>query len=272
MKRKNFAEVLKNGKINYQDEYERLYVLFYGDTEGVPLQRTIRKCCEEFFLKYPFRGTCLTLDDFDETYGFDFECYPNQIFLEDLINFCEYTYNLVKYLDEYVLNLKSGESMISLLMHQVSMIVEKIGYMSSEDDGVTIFVPKVSEAIAVSEIIEGELSYKIIEYNHHLMHGDLSKKKQILLLLASQLESRREEMKRVDKNLTDNIFFMFNNFELRHNNKDPQSKYYKEYVAKMPASRLEELYDDTYQMCLLAFLEMDNVERSKRIDREKRKV
>lgn len=42
-------------------------------------------------------------------------------------------------------------------------------------------------------------------------------------------------------------------------------KNYKEIVAKMTQDELEGWYDETYQMCLLAFLELDNVERTKKV-------
>jgi len=42
-------------------------------------------------------------------------------------------------------------------------------------------------------------------------------------------------------------------------------KNYKEIVAKMTQGELEGWYDETYQMCLLAFLELDNVERTKKV-------
>ena len=35
--------------------------------------------------------------------------------------------------------------------------------------------------------------------------------------------------------------------------------------AKMTQDELEGWYDETYQMCLLAFLELDNVERTKKV-------
>ena len=42
-------------------------------------------------------------------------------------------------------------------------------------------------------------------------------------------------------------------------------KNYKETVAKMSKDELENWYDETYQLCLLAFLELDNVERTKKV-------
>lgn len=58
--------------------------------------------------------------------------------------------------------------------------------------------------------------------------------------------------------------------ENRHNNsnKNDLTKY-KEYVAKMSEEELEEWYDELYQMILLAFLMIDNVERMEKIKKLK---
>ena len=56
-----------------------------------------------------------------------------------------------------------------------------------------------------------------------------------------------------------------NNMNIRHNNSTEGDKNYREVVAKMTQDELENWYDETYQLCLLAFLELDNVERTKKV-------
>ena len=56
-----------------------------------------------------------------------------------------------------------------------------------------------------------------------------------------------------------------NNMNIRHNNCAEGDKNYKKVVAKMSQDELESWYDETYQLCLLAFLELDNVERTKKV-------
>lgn len=51
---------------------------------------------------------------------------------------------------------------------------------------------------------------------------------------------------------------MLNNLNIRHNNRSVGDKYYKEYVAKMSESELEEWYDKVYQEILLANLLLDD--------------
>ena len=87
--------------------------------------------------------------------------------------------------------------------------------------------------------------------------------------MADQLEPRRVELAAINKELANNVFFMFNNMNIRHNNSTEGDKNYREVVAKMTQDELENWYDETYQLCLLAFLELDNVERTKKVSQLK---
>lgn len=89
--RRNFAQVLKAGKINLKKEYSKLYSLFYGkdDRDGWSLSDMISMNFECFY----FRGTCLDLDEFDKVYGFHFVEQPQDFDIDYLVSFCEYIYN-----------------------------------------------------------------------------------------------------------------------------------------------------------------------------------
>lgn len=95
--RKNFADILKSAKINIKKEYEQLYELLYDkDFDSDYGEKTsLYDEFSEYFINVWFRGTSLSLEDFDEQYGFDFEKYPQSFNIDYLINFCEYFYNLI---------------------------------------------------------------------------------------------------------------------------------------------------------------------------------
>lgn len=150
-------------------------------------------------------------------------------------------------------------------LQQVQNVMEMIGYTRAIQEGISIFVPKDRGAISVSEIVAPEISYKVLEYNHYTMNGDIARKRETLRILADQLEPRRVELAAINKELANNVFFMFNNMNIRHNNSTEGDKNYREVVAKMTQDELENWYDETYQLCLLAFLELDNVERTKKV-------
>lgn len=267
MSRRNFAQILEEAKIDVRREYDRLYSSFYLqkviDDFGNNL--SLSEYCQVNFINIPFRGTCLTLDDFDSFYNIHFEKVPSNFNLDYLILFCEYTYNFLIYLNPPYGNCAIN-SAHQIYLQQIYKVIEEIGYMYSVNEmGITIFVPKSPEAISVSEIIEPEVSYRVIEYNHYSLKGDIEKKKAILLLLADKIESKRIELRNINKTMETNIFMLFNNMNIRHDNCSKESPHYIEYVANMPRKELEQWYDEAYQLSLLAFLELDNVERNRKI-------
>jgi len=244
MERRNFAQVLKNAKIDIKREYERLYIIFYEkDTDGASWYDV----CERRFLRMPFKGTYLSLKDFNKCNEFKFETPPVDFDINCLINFCEYIYNLVARCSDKV---HFERSKFPYPISQINTLIEKIGYMEIEDDGFFIFVPKSQPAIIVSEMLPPDISYKVIEYNHHSMNGDLDRKRSILKLLADQLESRKDELKGINKQFKEDLFYMFNTISIRHNN--------AEKIKAISESKLEEWYDYVYELSLLAFMTLEN--------------
>ena len=72
--RRNFATILKEAKVNIQDEYARLYSIFYDKylfENGNNF--SFYDLIEASFSGFWFRGTCVSLADFNETHEFSFE-------------------------------------------------------------------------------------------------------------------------------------------------------------------------------------------------------
>ena len=86
MVRRNFLQVLQEKNVDLKREYQRLYELFYiqkaPDMQGICY--TLKDFCEGNFLNVPFRGTCLSLEDFDDTYNYHFEKIPHDFDLNYL--------------------------------------------------------------------------------------------------------------------------------------------------------------------------------------------
>ena len=268
MKRRNFLQILNEQGINLRREYDRLYDLFYNQKVPSNLGNnyTLKDYVEINFLSVPFRKTCLSLDDFNSTYRFHFVQNPYGFDLNYLLSFCEFTYNFVIWMSQESELFKYGNRQSGqFYIYQIRSVIESIDYMQLTQGYITIFTPKKPEAIVASEIVSPEISYKVLEYNHYTMKGDIARKKETLRILADQLEPRRADLTAINKELASNVFFMFNNMNIRHNNCTEGDKNYREVVAKMSQDELEKWYDETYQLCLLAFLELDNVERTKKV-------
>lgn len=102
------------------------------------------------------------------------------------------------------------------------------------------------------------------------MRGNLQEKKNTVLKFAELLEAKRTELSKIDSGFCSDIFYLFNNLNIRHNNIDPSiNGKFKQAVADMPSEELEHWYDETYQMCLLAFLRLEHVERKMKFDKLK---
>lgn len=260
MARRNFAEILKSAKIDLLQEYNRLFRLFYltKDNYGIALVDE----CKKHFLDMPFRGTCLSLADFNESNGFYFKSNDAEFNTDYLIIFCEYTYNLISWLSDY-----ATHPFKAFYMEQMMMVLDLIDheFVYNNDAKVHILVPKNQEALAVAEFVDEEISYSVLEYNHHSFEGNLSKKKATLKLMADDIEPQRKILNGINKTLADNLFQMLQKF-VRHNNDD------NPYIQGLSEEELENCYDDIYQMWLLAKLEIDNLERKKRVEETLRRI
>lgn len=267
MERRNFAQILKEAKIDIRREYDRLYGLFYLN-KSYQINNcvgSLREYCAYYFYSLPFCGTCLTLDDFDDFYGFSFEKNPKDFDLNYLLLFCEYTYNVAVYINPMEWSQTNALILYGALspqqyVLQLMKVVEAIGYMITKEDdsdSMAIIVPKVPEAIAVAEISDSKIAYNIIEYNHYALKGNLDKKQSILRALTYDIENKRSELRNISSPVESELFQLTNKF-IRHNNEENQ------FISNMTPEEIENVYDDIYQMWLLAKLELDNVERKKR--------
>ena len=137
---------------------------------------------------------------------------------------------------------------------------------ADEDNNCIFVIEDKEEVTAVVEILPSVLATKVIKYNHRSLKGEIGLKKEILIALGAELEPLRKKLKELNGTMEDTIFFMLNSLNLRHNNCNVEDKAkYKKYVADMTDIELEEYYDELYQMILLAFLLLDNVDRSNKM-------
>lgn len=101
----------------------------------------------------------------------------------------------------------------------------------------------------------------MLEYNHHSLKGNIEAKREILVKLADVLEAYDKKLSGINQTFKSDLFQLINSCNIRHNNKDKFSREYKKYIAEMSDTELEHTYDKIYQMCLLAFMQLEHVER-----------
>ena len=77
--------------------------------------------------------------------------------------------------------------------------------------------------------------------------------------MADYIESDRKMLNNINKNFTSDLFQLMNKF-VRHDSSQDA------YISNMTSSDLEKVYDDIYQMWLLAKMQLEYSNRSKSID------
>ena len=273
--RSNFANNVRKIKIDIRKEYDKLYELyteeFISDFQG--REYSFEMIFVEHFTEYHFADTCLSLDEFNDVCGYNFEENPPHFDIDYLIRFCEYFYNLLiwlphKFYEFYTFHIYEW----SFVIQHISKVIENLGYMQSQEDGFTIFVEKDAVVTTVSSVVPEEISYRILSYNHHSYKGNIDGKRETLVKLAFFLEPKESALAGIDGQFKSDLFYLLNTLGLRHNNLDPEGKQYKAFVANMTKEELEHWYDETYQMCLLAFLRIEHIKRKKAINELKKKV
>lgn len=197
--------------------------------------------------------------------------------IEDLFDYLEYVANILNLIKNCKWDNENNvidKQICKAIINNIKNILETLNYeIYKIDDQKIIVVEKNPAATAVAEIMDENIAYKVIQYNHYLLKGDIEAKKRILLVLGNKLEPQRSQLKSLNNKLETNIFFMLNNMNLRHNNCDiNDEKRYKNFVAEMSKDKLENYYDELYQMILLAFLLIDNINRTKDIENLKIKI
>lgn len=285
MARKNIFQQLSQNR-NFVSEIQRIDKLL-EDQGGIRIEitneyythtdikhRSIESFVDTFAFKlWEYRQNCIDCEDMKEALGFDelLDCDENdEIEEEELLSYLEYAANIlnlvgtVKLKDRYTYK---RTDIYQAAKANVRNVLDWLNYEEkSFDSGKKVIVTeKNPAATAVAEIVDEELAYKVIQYNHYILKGDIEAKKSILLALGQELEPRRKELLRINKDLEDGIFFMLNNLNLRHNNKSKNDKNYRETVAKMNKKKVEVWYDELYQMMLLAQLELEQVKRKDKI-------
>ena len=286
MARKNIFEILEN-KWNIIDEVKRIFTLLNTDCINVGLSgsETIIEFVDDYcFYDWKNRYSYLNIEDMAK--DLDIKLDENKISsnLEsiEILKYLEFARNLIMLCDTklFIDNEKDSNDNYkytyyqeyTVLKENINIVLEHLNFSTKllKKDERIILIEKNPSALAVAEIIDEDTACKVIEYNHYLLKGDIDKKKEILLQLANKYEGMKSNIKGINSKLDDDIGFMLNNINIRHNNRSGKSK--KEYVSKMRKDTMEKWYDETYQMLLLAFLLNEQPSRSKKISQLKEKI
>lgn len=271
---------IASASINISNEVDRIVSMSVKEknTYYPPYDLTLFEFVDQrCFRDWSYRGHFVNVKDFLEAVNYNgiIKSAKNGD-TEAFMILIELTYNLWSLAYHGIIDKDSSSEWNNNFFHLRDVMLdnlEKYNYKAYIDDERILIIEDKPEVTAVAEIIEQDLAIDIIRYNHRSMQGEIELKKKILISLGSELEPKRKELQVLNKQLSEDIFFMLNNMNLRHNNRSKKDMCkYKEYVAKMTKARLEKWYDELYQMMLLAFLLLDNVDRTENVKELKEKI
>ena len=281
--RKNIFETV-SGTFNLEHELQRIKRLFEKEYPVYVFNDGINYSVRGYVAKYGFyqwrnRGRSVDVDDFLSMLEYDklWVCAVNNI--QDFFTLIEIVYNFCWIIKRAQHNISisvdgGNEKHFALLEKTLNECLAHFNYKGQYFPQLEqlIVIEDKPEVTAVAEIVNSEIIYKLLRYNHYLLKGNLQDKKDILLAIGSDLEPKRKQIQEIDKSLEDGIFYLLNNLNLRHNNKIEGDKNYRQTVAEMDDATLEGWYDELYQMMLLAYLQLNQVERNAKVKALKQNV
>lgn len=268
MGRMNFFEKLER-EIDLQKEYEKIESLVL---QSVGFGMTsIEDDIEHYFKNWKYKANYLSFYEIREqlefTYGFNGSFavpYGSIDNINDFFDYCEMIINMIYIIPEgkrlsHVDNINEIKRLVNYDLNSFNHEIRKV------DDNYLI-VQKDAAVSEVVELVEPTIADSILEYNHYVLKGDLERKKNILVKIATALEPKKTEIKEMDYQLYKDYFYLINNMDIRHNNcdKTDDSKY-NEKFDKLQLEEKEEWYDDIFQMSLLIYLLLENKKNSSKI-------
>lgn len=260
MGRRTFADILDSAGFDVRREYSNLCQFLY---DGGP--NSYWNIINDHFSPDYFGDTSVSLYDFEGRYGLEFEEYPSEVTLDKLVLLCEYEFNLLERSISFPWIVQYG--LVERFNNQCALIqriIENFHYRAvTTEKNLTVFVEDNAAADAAAEVLPDPLSWEQLTYGHRSLKGNIEGKKRILLSLGDWLEPRREQLKQVNGKLCSFVFGCLNNLDLRHNNLEA-GRHYNAAFAVLGKEEREDVYDDVYQLLLMAVLEVDS---SSRLDR-----
>ncbi len=278
MARYNFFERMER-EIDFQTEYEKIdYIILNERIRGIGCLEDV---IEKFFRSWKYKENYVSFWELREEFDFCYEYSDNYrekipigtvTNLEEFLLYCEMILNMFYgVIAPRVSQFGGTAEVIKKIVKEIIEIIEydleKVNHeMCSKENGQVIIVQKNVAATAVADLVESDLAEIVIEYNHHLLQGDIKKKQILLKKLADALEPKRAMLKGINKTIESDFFYMVNSMNVRHNNCDVADK--KKYNAKfatLTSQEQEDWYDEIYQEGLMAFLMLEQANREKRI-------
>ena len=229
-----------------------------------------------YFRKWKYSYGCYDLEEFKNQIGLsytsDFMDRNSQFFYANnevsAVNFLQYAYNATRFVRDS-LHKETGhinsniQEFYDIFNNQFDYILSKIGQKLIKDpkENYYIIVPCNNKTARCADIQDkNDIAFLLFEYTSILLIGNVERKREILKLLANEVEPIvTAGLAKYNSGPVHDVFSelnsCLNNFNIRHNNLDPRkSKYYHKELITFSDNDYEEIYDVTYDLILDAYL------------------
>ena len=174
---------------------------------------------------------------------------------EFFINYCEFSATLLsQFIESRTISphdFNTVKNHIISILKLIDWDLEKLSLtrktIESKLGKVTVIVPKdilLEEALSIAN--DKDVQDSLIVYKSTKLEGNVKEKEKILILLANYIEgiTKNNELKIKNLRLFDDINFLLNNFEIRHNNSEVNIKKYYEATLDEREEWLDLIYSE----------------------------
>lgn len=278
--RRSIFDLMNNNEIDIKREYERIHKLFERDVfDNAYLKRPIRSVIDgDYFKEWKNRGRNISIDDLFSSLQIRNGNDLKENSMEKLLLYIEAIVNLISFSIEeiyieyyYEYKYDYNWDIYKLLKENINSLLEDLNYeIKKLSNGELVIVEKDMLSSSIIETNKN-VSDKVIEYRRFILKGKIDEKRDILNLLANEIEGKKRTFKGTTySNLMDDVQFMLNNLNIRHNNMEGNNKI--QYVVNLSKEELEKLYDKTFDMILGIFVIDKYLENKNEIDEIKKHI
>lgn len=276
----HISEIAKINNFDIKKEFDKIKNIFdnisfdyIAETNyGTNYDTTINfeNLADTCFCNWKGRGTTLSIYEFKE----EVDKLKTDDDFHNIILDLEYLLNIIHIVEincSFPFCTKDDGDNFTLMIGNINIFLDQISHkmLPDKEMQLILLVPKSPEAIAVAEQTKDiTMANAILKYNHYLLKGNLKEKCTILSQIykcnegffTSKLEGYDTEKTEINK--------LINNLDIRHNNKTGKKEDKRDFLLKISDEKLEEWYDDLYQLMLFFILAKNNTERMKKFKEE----
>lgn len=224
--------------------------------------RTFWGVIDELFALWPHRYTATTFIEYFEL--FQITPIPSHMNEEQRFYYLQFIYDFIMWIennsqiyiagdnisDVYHVGIRNREERFNVIKTNIELIAELTNYKLEFINEHYTFIKRDVDVDLVLKQLETEedLRLALLSYNDFRIEEDIKEKKIILKQIGDWLEPNRQNLNSINKCLTDDIFFVLNKAEIRHNNRNE---------LRLDDNSILQLYDELFKMMLHLLRESD---------------